>query len=131
HRRFRGTGERGDSWIRHPEALRLPELGRSERVDVPASQCLGALYHFGDLIDEPWIDRGRFRDPIDAVPRQQRPFHQVQPILSTIAERLEHVPLEVRDVTSPEVETRLLDASPRLPERLLEGAADRHGLADR
>ena len=95
----------------------------------------GLLDDLGDLVDEPRVDAGSRRPPRRrSWPASQRPLHQVQPALgrrppsaaSSSCRGLRRRSSE----PAAEVEPGLLDPPPRLAERLLERAADRHHLAD-
>ena len=100
------------------------------RADVPRS-LPDLLDDLRDLVDEPRIDPGGGGHRLDPVAARARPVDQVQPALGAVHDRRERICLVARHVLRAQVVAGLLQSAPRLAQRLLERAPDRHDLAHR
>ena len=120
-----------DPCVRHAGTLRAAEAITFERSKRGPSEVLGVLPHLRHLVDEPRVHRRRRRDLVHRVASVERPLDQVEPALPSGTKSRQRVAVGGRDVRGPEIRAVLLETSPCLPERFLEGASDRHHLAHR
>jgi hypothetical protein len=115
------------------------------------AQLLRVFDDLRDLIDEPRIDRRSGSHPVNGVPFEESALDSEEPVLGRRAEVVEdgagsgafggyeaseasgmsEAPPDGAAPGDPYVRTLDLETPPRLPQRLLEGPADRHDLAHR
>ncbi len=137
HVHLGGAPNRGQLAVREAELLRLPELPIAYlRQAADLAKLLLHLYDFAEVVEEPGVDAGQLVDLIDRHPI----FHGITKVPNALVVGLGQVRADVVDAgllgrsptilaVASETEPAHLQPAERLLKRLLEGAADGHGLA--